>query len=109
MYVNFLLFASVVLLAFALMALVAEERTERKVMVLLFNAAMRVSEWAIKIDADAYEAAHTSDWTPGRLGTKWLRFVIWLDTKAYRVSGFAHKRISVLDHLDNSGSFVEAD
>ena len=103
---QFMLLATMLLVALIAGAALTHERVARWFWATVEKRAWRIGWWAFGVQDAVWESVHTSEWTPGRLGSQWLRFVNWLDAKcadAARIAG-VH-----LADLDDDGSFVEAD
>jgi len=108
---QFLLLTTIVLVVLTGGAALTHERVVYRFWTIAFRMAVRIEYRTFKVMDDVWEAVHTSEWTPGRLGNLWLRFVNRVSTGSMRVSSYANKRLMAMENLalDDDGSFVEAD
>ena len=111
---QFILLLTMVLVVLTAGGALFHERTEAFFLRLTVNVAARIGDWAFGIHDNVWEAVHTSDWKPGRLGNLWLRFVNLVEKHSSRLAIAANARLirttgRAWNDLADEGTFVEAD
>lgn len=109
---QFMLLTTMVLVLFTAGAALTHVRVERLALRLVVTIGARVGDWAYGVHADVWEAVHTSDWTPGRLGKQWMRFVNAVEKRSSALAIAANQRLQAItpgSAWDDEGTFVEAD